>query len=118
MAALATSDSDAGRFVWRILSQMMVYSASKLGDVADDIISIDRAMRWGYAWELGPFETWDAIGLSGSLPRMEADGLEVPKWVKDLAASGGSFYRDEPGGRLQTDTSGGYVPIPPPTIPE
>ena len=45
--------------------------------VADDIISIDRAMRWGYAWELGPFETWDAIGLSGSLPRMEAGGLDM-----------------------------------------
>lgn len=118
LAALATSDSDAGRFVWRILSQMMAYSASKLGEVADDIISIDRATRWGYAWELGPFETWDAVGLSGSLPRMEADGLEVPEWVRDLAASGGSFYRDEPGGRLQADTSGGYVPIPPPTIPE
>ncbi len=118
LAALAASDSDAGRFVWRVLSQMMAYSASKLGEVADDIISIDRAMRWGYAWELGPFETWDAIGLSGSLPRMEEDGLDVPEWVKDLAASGGSFYRDEPGGRLQADTSGGYVPIPPPTIPE
>jgi len=118
LSALAASDSDAGRFVWRVLSQMMVYSAVKLGEVADDIISIDRAMRWGYAWELGPFETWDAIGLSGSLPRMEADGLDVPGWVKDLAASGGSFYRDEPGGRLQADMSRGYVPIPPPTIPE
>ncbi len=118
LAALATSDSDAGRFVWRILSQMMVYSATKVGDVADDIISIDRAMRWGYAWELGPFETWDAIGLSGSLPRMDEDGLRVPGWVKDLAGSGGSFYKDEPGGRLQADTSGGYAPVPPPTIPE
>lgn len=118
LAALATSDSDAGRFVWRVLSQMMVYSAVKLDDVADDIISIDRAMRWGYAWELGPFETWDAIGLSGSLRRMEADGLDVPGWVKDLAASGGSFYRDGRDGRLQADTSGGYVPIPPSTIPE
>ena len=118
LSALAASDSDAGRFVWRILSQMMAYSATKMGVVADDIISIDRAMRWGYAWELGPFETWDAIGLSGSLPRLEADGLEVPAWVQDLAASGGSFYRDEPGGRLQATVSGGYAPIPPPTIPE
>ncbi len=118
LSALAASDNDAGRFVWRVLSQMMAYSANKMGLVADDIISIDRAMRWGYAWELGPFETWDAVGLPGSLPRMEADGLEVPAWVQDLAASGGSFYRDEPGGRLQATVSGGYAPIPPPTIPE
>lgn len=118
LSALATSDGDAGRFVWRVLSQMMAYSATKLGDVAGDIISIDRAMRWGYAWELGPFETWDAIGLAASLPRMEADGLEAPGWVRDLAASGGSFYVDGQGGRLQATASGGYVPIPPPTIPE
>ena len=118
LSTLAASDTDAGRFVWRVLSQMMVYSASKLAAIAGDIISIDRAMRWGYAWELGPFETWDAIGLSGSLPRMEADGVHVPDWVKDLGSSGGSFYRDEPVGTLQADTSGGYVPIPAPTIPE
>lgn len=118
LSALATSDTDAGRFAWRILSQMMAYSATKMGVVADDIISIDRAMRWGYAWELGPFETWDAIGLSGSLPRMEEDGLHVPGWVEDLAGSGSSFYRDEPGGRLQADTSGCYAPVPPPSIPE
>ena len=118
LAALAASDNEAGRFVWRVLSQMMVYSATKMGTVADDIISIDRAMRWGYAWELGPFETWDAIGLSGSLPRMGADGLEVPRWVRDLAASGGSFYKEGPGSKLQATESGGYVPVPPPTIPE
>ena len=118
LSTLAASDTDAGRFVWRVLSQMMAYSAAKLSAVADDIISIDRAMRWGYAWELGPFETWDALGLAVSLPRLEADGLEVPAWVWDLAASGGPFYRDEPGGRLQATVSGGYAPIPPPTIPE
>ena len=118
LAALAASDSDAGRFVWRVLSRMMAYSASKLATVADDIISIDRAMRWGYAWELGPFETWDAIGLSASLPRMEADGLCVPDWVRDLAAAGGRFYKEGPEGTLQATESGGYVPIAPPSIPE
>ena len=118
LSALATTDSDAGRFVWRVLSQMMVYSASKLGVVAEDIISIDRAMRWGYAWELGPFETWDAIGLAGSLPRMEADGLCVPGWVRDLATAGGRFYEEGPEGTLQATGSGGYVPIPAPIIPE
>ena len=118
LAALAASDSDAGRFVWRVLSQMMAYSAAKLSAVAGDIISIDRAMRWGYAWELGPFETWDAIGLSGSLPRMEAGGLDIPAWVTDLAASGSSFYKEGPEGKLQATEPGGYVPVPPPTIPE
>ena len=118
LSTLAASDTDAGRFVWRVLSQMMAYSAAKLSAVADDIISIDRAMRWGYAWELGPFETWDAIGLSGSLPRMEAGGLDIPAWVTDLAASGNSFYKERPEGKLQATEPGGYVPVPPPTIPE
>ena len=54
----------AGRFAWRALSQLLAFSAAKAGEVADDIISIDRAMRWGFNWELGPFETWDALGVA------------------------------------------------------
>ena len=118
LAGLAASDDPAGRFAWRVLSQAMAYAAEKMDMVADDIISIDRAMRWGYAWELGPFETWDAIGLAGSLPRMESEGLGVPVWMSDLAESGGSFYRDGPHGKLQTTASGGYAPVEQPTIPE
>ena len=107
-----------GDFVWRILSQMMVYSSEKLGLVADNIVSIDRAMRWGYAWELGPFETWDAIGLNQSLPRLNSDGLKVPEWVADIGEKSGSFYRDGSNGKLQATLSGNYVPVDLATIPE
>ncbi len=118
VADLAGSDDAAGRLAWRALSQMMAYAAEKMDRVADDIISIDRAMRWGYAWELGPFETWDAIGLAGSLQRMEADGLSAPGWVSDLAESRGSFYRAGPRGKLQATASGSWISVPAPTIPE
>jgi len=49
-------------------------------------------MRWGFNWDLGPFEAWDAIGVAESVARMEKDGIALPEWVKELAKSGGSFY--------------------------
>ncbi|MEB3101630.1 3-hydroxyacyl-CoA dehydrogenase/enoyl-CoA hydratase family protein [Ferviditalea candida] len=83
---------------WSILKKVLVYSADKLGEIADSIADIDNAMKWGFNWELGPFETWDAIGLVKSVQRMEAEGLAVPQWVKDWIAAGNtSFYKRELG---------------------
>ncbi|WP_027091191.1 3-hydroxyacyl-CoA dehydrogenase/enoyl-CoA hydratase family protein [Cohnella thermotolerans] len=85
-------------FTWRLLKQVLVYSAEKLGEIADSIREIDDAMRWGFNWELGPFETWDAIGLVPSVQRMEAEGTAVPEWVKAWIAAGHtSFYRKRDG---------------------
>lgn len=83
---------------WRILKQTLVYSAEKVGEIAGSVDDIDKAMRWGFNWELGPFELWDAIGLARSAARMEAEGTAVPAWVKDWIAAGhASFYRREEG---------------------
>ncbi|MCZ8518608.1 MULTISPECIES: 3-hydroxyacyl-CoA dehydrogenase/enoyl-CoA hydratase family protein [Paenibacillus] len=83
---------------WDILKLVLVYSAERLGEIADTVQEIDEAMRWGFSWELGPFETWDAIGLVRSVNRMEAEGLTVPAWVKEWIAAGNrSFYRQEEG---------------------
>ena len=97
LRTLVAADDTAGRFAWRVLSQVLVYSARMVGVVADDIDSIDKAMRLGFAWELGPFETWDALGVAETLRRMRADKLEVPGWVSELAQRDQSFYRDEAG---------------------
>ncbi|KKO52672.1 3-hydroxyacyl-CoA dehydrogenase/enoyl-CoA hydratase family protein [Paenibacillus sp. DMB20] len=83
---------------WNVMKQVLVYSAEKLGEIADSIEDIDNAMKWGFNWELGPFETWDLIGLTKSVQRMEAEGLSVPAWVKDWIAAGNeTFYQHKEG---------------------
>lgn len=89
---LVNADDVAGRFAWKVLSHTLAYSARRLGEIADDVVNVDRAMRWGFNWDLGPFEAWDAIGVAESVARMEKDGIALPDWVKALAKSGGSFY--------------------------
>jgi 3-hydroxyacyl-CoA dehydrogenase len=98
MKALVYANDRAGQFLWNTTSQSLVYAAQLLGTIADDIVSIDRAMKWGFGWEMGPFETWDAIGLEKSLQKMQADGLEVPAWVTEMLEKGHqSFYIEENG---------------------
>ncbi|MEE9284116.1 MAG: enoyl-CoA hydratase-related protein, partial [Dehalococcoidia bacterium] len=106
---LVNADDRAGRFAWRVLSQVLAYSARKVGEVADDIDNIDRAMRWGFGWELGPFEAWDALGVADSVRRMVADGVQVPGWVMDLVATGNTFYRREHGRSLQINRQSTYT---------
>ena len=98
IAALAYSDDKAGRFLWEILSKTLIYSANRIPEISDDIVNIDKAMRWGYGWQLGPFETWDAIGVERSLARMEAEGKPVPAWVRAMTQTGRwSFYSVDAG---------------------
>ncbi len=83
---------------WNTLKKVLIYSAEKVGEIADSIVEIDEAMKWGFNWELGPFETWDAIGLETSVKRMEAEGSSVPQWVKDWIEAGNkSFYKKQEG---------------------
>jgi 3-hydroxyacyl-CoA dehydrogenase len=89
---LVNADDVAGRFAWKVLSRTLAYSARRLGEIADDVVNVDRAMRWGFNWDLGPFEAWDAIGVAESVARMEKEGIALPDWVKALAKAGGSFY--------------------------
>ena len=111
LRALIASEGPAGQFAWRVLSELLVFSASKVGEVADDIVSMDRAMRWGFNWELGPFETWGALGVADSTNRMESDGLIIPDWIVDVARSGGSFYRREGEVLMQATPAGTYEQV-------
>ena len=96
--AMAYSDDRAGKFFWEVLSRTLIYSANRIPEISDDIINIDNAMKWGYGWEAGPFEVWDNIGVREATTRMENDGKKVPKWVKDMLASGReSFYEAKDG---------------------
>ncbi|RNA67449.1 3-hydroxyacyl-CoA dehydrogenase/enoyl-CoA hydratase family protein [Alteribacter keqinensis] len=96
LKALVYADDRAGELVWNILKPVLLYSADKAYEIADDVKAIDDAMKWGFGWELGPFETWDAIGVEKSVERMEAEGDTVPSWVKEMLSSGkSSFYGED-----------------------
>lgn len=88
------SDDRVGKFVWKTLSEVLVYAVNRLGEVADDIVNVDRAMRWGFNWELGPFETWDALGVDNVVKKLEAEGREVPAMVKEMLAKGNTSFYD------------------------
>ncbi|GMV39433.1 MAG: 3-hydroxyacyl-CoA dehydrogenase [Myxococcales bacterium] len=108
---IVNADDRAGKFAWKVLSRSLVYSANRLPEIADDVVNIDRAMRWGFAWDQGPFEAWDAIGVAESVARMEADGLTVPAFAK-LAAEKGGFYKSEAGERFFLTLAGEWAPVP------
>ncbi|WP_174614191.1 3-hydroxyacyl-CoA dehydrogenase/enoyl-CoA hydratase family protein [Virgibacillus ihumii] len=99
LKALVNAKGDrAGDFVWSVLKPALLYSAELSGEIADDIVSIDQAMKWGFGWEIGPFETWDAIGVKKSVERMQEEGETIPAWVLKMLESGNdSFYKTENG---------------------
>ena len=98
IAALAFSNDKAGKFFWEVLSRTLIYSANRVPEISDDVVNVDNALKWGFGWELGPFETWDAIGVERSVTRMKNDGKAVPKWIEEMLDEGhDSFYKIENG---------------------
>lgn len=69
---LAFNKDRAGVYFWKNISDVLLYSANRIPEISDDIVQIDNAMKWGFNWELGPFETWDAIGVKGSVQKWRA----------------------------------------------
>ena len=91
--ALVSGDDPASVYVWKLLSETMLYSARRVPEICDDLVSVDRALRWGFNWELGPFELWDALGVRATVERIEEEGREVPALVEALLSGGkDSFY--------------------------
>jgi len=86
----------AGLFLWQALSELWTYSANRVPEISDTIVEIDRAMKMGFNWELGPFELWDAAGVEASVARMKAEGKPVAANVEKLLSSGKtSWYADD-----------------------
>jgi 3-hydroxyacyl-CoA dehydrogenase len=109
----------AGQFLWSALSDLWTYSANRVPEICDSVADIDRAMRLGFNWELGPFELWDAVGVEASLARMQKEGKPVPTNAEKLLASGKkSWYAEDsqaPLGRAYFDLiSASYKAIPAP----
>jgi 3-hydroxyacyl-CoA dehydrogenase len=87
----------AGAFLWSALSDLWNYSANRIPEISDTIVEIDRAMKLGFNWDLGPFELWDAAGVEATVARMKKEGKPVAENVEKLLASGQkSWYADDP----------------------
>src|SRR5271170_481933 len=94
---LGPKPDKAGQFLWSALSDLWTYSANRIPEISDSIVEIDRAMRLGFNWELGPFELWDAAGLEATVERMKKEGRAIAPNVEKLLASGQkSWYGDDP----------------------
>ncbi len=101
---LINGDDKAAKFAWEVLAGGLLYAARRIPEIADNILDIDNGMRWGYNREIGPFETWDAIGLRESVDRMKSDGYDIPNSIVTMLEKGNdSFYKEEDGKRFQYD---------------
>lgn len=109
LKTLVFANDRAGQLLWSIFAPVFVYSAELVGVIADDIVAIDRAMKWGFGWSQGPFESWDALGVEKVVSRMEAEGLAVPAWVKEMLEKGiASFYKEDENGDVYFYHNGEY----------
>jgi 3-hydroxyacyl-CoA dehydrogenase len=108
---LDKADEDRGaRYLRDTLLPSLAYAARRVPEIADSLVEVDHAVEWGFGYELGPFRAWDAIGVAGGVARMEALGIEVPPWVKEMLAAGHqSFYR---AGQVYSPLAGAYQPVP------
>jgi 3-hydroxyacyl-CoA dehydrogenase len=87
----------AAAYLWPLLSGLWNYAANCLPEIADDVAAVDRAMRTGFNWELGPFEMWDAAGVPETVERMRVAGEPVSAVAETLLGSANrSWYIDDP----------------------
>jgi 3-hydroxyacyl-CoA dehydrogenase len=106
----------AGAFLWAALSDLWTYSANRIPEISDTVVEVDRAMKLGFNWEMGPFELWDAAGVEATVARMKKEGKPVAANVEKLLASGKKTWYDEnlatPSARSYFDlTTGHWQPV-------
>jgi len=104
----------AGEFYRKLFGGLFAYVSNRLPEISDDLFKIDDALKAGFGWEIGPFETWDIIGVEAGIKLIEAEGRIVPSWVKEMVASGvTSFYASSNGNKQYYDqTTKAYKVIP------
>ncbi len=110
---IMSGDDRASKLAWEVTADGLTYAAEIASEIADDIVSIDRAMRWGFNWEQGTFESWDALGVEWTAERMQSEGRQFPQLLKDvLATPQKRFYPEADGQRLYFDfRSSTYLPV-------
>ncbi len=99
-----TAEDKGGELVRRSLLGLFAYASNRVPEITDTLFSIDEAMKAGYAWELGPFEYWDAVGVKKGVEMAEAQGETIAPWVKEMLDNGcESFYKHEGGKKWYYD---------------
>lgn len=89
-------EDEAAAFALEVTLKSLAYSARRIPEIADDVLNIDRGMRWGFNWQLGPFQTWDALGVKWAYEAMQEAGIDTPPWVAEMVEKGvESFYKWE-----------------------
>jgi len=102
--ALLFADDARGRFAWDLMAGTLCYAADLLPEIADDIVNVDRAMRWGFNWAKGPFELLDALGPQRVIAKLDAARRPLPRMLATLqSADTETFYRASGGQYLGTD---------------
>ncbi len=98
----------AEQFLWGALSEMCLYAARRVPEISDNVVDVDRAMRWGFAWELGPCEIMDAIGVKAFAGQVQKEGRTLPPVIEKVLASGRKgFYESEKGTTTVFDIGSG-----------
>ncbi|HET9111816.1 MAG TPA: 3-hydroxyacyl-CoA dehydrogenase/enoyl-CoA hydratase family protein, partial [Ktedonobacterales bacterium] len=108
--AVLNGSDRAAKLAWEVTADTLLYTVAVAQEISDDIVNIDNAMRWGFNWEAGPFQSWDSLGVAKLIERMEAEGRSIPPLVREVANNGvGSFYHD---GQFWDWNSHSYKPLP------
>jgi 3-hydroxyacyl-CoA dehydrogenase len=114
MGILLMGKDKAGTFYKQIFSNLFEYVSNRIPEISEELFRIDQGMKAGFGWKLGPFETWDAIGLKNGIGLIQKKGNKVAGWISDMVANGNeSFYKVANGVRMYYDIhSKSYKPIP------
>ncbi|SDC43482.1 3-hydroxyacyl-CoA dehydrogenase [Desulfurella multipotens] len=99
LKTLISSNDKAAQYAWKNIRDTIIYAAKRIPEIADDVVNIDNAMKWGFNWELGPFEMLDAIGIKYFVDRCEKESIKFPEWLKDIdriykIENGKKYYYD------------------------
>ena len=110
-ASLLFDDSPQGRLAWDVMGGTLCYAAGLIPEIADDVVNVDRAMRWGFNWAKGPFELLDALGPERVIARLEAAEQPLPRMLGVLHKAGAARFYGE-GGSSFLGTDGAFRPVP------
>ncbi|MEK4081322.1 3-hydroxyacyl-CoA dehydrogenase/enoyl-CoA hydratase family protein [Solibacillus sp. FSL K6-1126] len=112
LKVLIYANDRVGELLWNSFAPTLIYSGKLVGEIADDIVAIDNAMKWGFGWAQGPFEMWDAIGVEKSVAKMKEEGREIPEFVNGLLEKGLKTFYSEIDGDLAYYNGSEYVKVP------
>jgi 3-hydroxyacyl-CoA dehydrogenase len=111
---LVNKNDEVGQFLWDVHCDLLLYSVNRIPEITDSVESIDRAVKWGFNWKLGPFERWDAIGVKESVERMQEEGLKVPESVLAMLENGRNQFYDKGEGTVYNLATGEVEELSPP----